>query len=449
MATNPYLKQRIEERNVKTQVLRDMQDIAARENRDLNDNERKTFEEMQGRLGFLDDEIKRITEAEAASAKYMEIYGAHKAAEERSARATERTPAAERVIEVRSWGDTFVNSDGLRGWNGGRGAPVEMPFGLLEQRAATDPITTTDLAAGVQPATFTPREPTWRNTLLDAVGREPVNANAVEWIRFQPDVPPEVEPTAEGDLKPALDITLVEKSVTLETYAAYKPITRQALEDYPRIRSVVEGYLRQSLRESLEGAVATAIDSDTDIPSVGTAGTTPLLISIRAAMAQVEINGFVANTVIVNPGDWAAMDVGTAVLAATIPGVQRGFWGLAVVASTRLPSGTAYVGDLTAAVTLFDRNRTNVFLTDSHNQNFLRNILVVLAETRAYAAVTQPAAMCKAVGDPAACVECADGSVSVPSLPGLLAPPPDTGGTGSTGSTSTATTGSTSGTTTP
>ena len=46
------------------------------------------------------------------------------------------------------------------------------------------------------------------------------------------------------------------------------------------------------------------------------------------------------------------------------------------------PAGTGYCGDF-RELYLFDRQASTLYVTDSHSDLFLRNILVVLAEVRA------------------------------------------------------------------
>ena len=56
-------------------------------------------------------------------------------------------------------------------------------------------------------------------------------------------------------------------------------------------------------------------------------------------------------------------------------------------------SGTAYVGDLDAAVQLFQRGSATVFMTDSHADYFVKNIILILAELRALIVVSEPGAI--------------------------------------------------------
>lgn len=72
----------------------------------------------------------------------------------------------------------------------------------------------------------------------------------------------------------------------------------------------------------------------------------------------------------------------------------RGHNGSPQTAAT-IRAGTAYVGDMRAGVSWFDRGSTDAYLSDSHGTNFISNMFVVLAEARALFAVVDPAALVK------------------------------------------------------
>jgi hypothetical protein len=165
------------------------------------------------------------------------------------------------------------------------------------------------------------------------------------------------------------------------------------------IRSIVDTQLRRGVIRRINYQAAQALSTDTNIPDAGGAGS-DLLAVIRLAMAMVEDAGYTANALLLNALDWASFDVSLLGLqvAAGVTG-QRSFWGLTPVPVPNVAQGTAYVGDLTEAVTFFDRQQTNVLITDSHADYFLRNKMVVLAEARGRVAVTNAAAVVKCEGD--------------------------------------------------
>jgi hypothetical protein len=118
--------------------------------------------------------------------------------------------------------------------------------------------------------------------------------------------------------------------------------------------------------------------------------------AIRQAIAEVQVNGFPnANTVLLNPMDWALLDVSVMESAQTAPVGTNAFWGLRPVPVPDIPAGTAYVGDTQNAITVFEQGSAQSFMSDSHDDNFVRNVIVILAETMALPLVTQAPALAK------------------------------------------------------
>jgi hypothetical protein len=177
------------------------------------------------------------------------------------------------------------------------------------------------------------------------MGKQRVSSGSIEWYTY-PAAYPLAAVVAEGALKPEADVVPELQTASLNTYAHWKAITRQALEDIPRIQSIVESQLRGGLYRKLEADAAAALNGAT-LTAVDGAG--DLLAGIRVGIGTVGAAGYT----------------------------------------------TAYVGDFQNGLTLFDRGTTAVMLTDSHADYFIRNMLLILAETRALPAVTEPAALVK------------------------------------------------------
>ena len=71
-------------------------------------------------------------------------------------------------------------------------------------------------------------------------------------------------------------------------------------------------------------------------------------------------------------------------------GVPR-LWGVPIVESEAMTEGTAMVAQWDLAV-LWDREQTNLLVSDSHSDFFIRNLVAILAEMRAAFGVLRPAA---------------------------------------------------------
>jgi HK97 family phage major capsid protein len=233
--------------------------------------------------------------------------------------------------------------------------------------------------------------------LLDVCGRTTVSSNSIEWYTW-PGGYPAAPVVPEGTAKPEIDFPPTPHQAGLQTYAHHKPLSRQALEDVPQIRSIIEGALRGGVLRALEAAIIAAVAAGAAgaPPEVPTVDAGDMLTSTRLGLATVQTAGYsVANAVIMNPLDFAAMDIRVMEETVTGPNVTTRLWGLPVIVSADLPQGEAYVGDFQTGVTLFARNAMSVFMSDSHADYFVKNLLVILAEQRALAAVTAGGALCK------------------------------------------------------
>jgi hypothetical protein len=227
------------------------------------------------------------------------------------------------------------------------------------------------------------------------VGHVSTNNSVVQWL-VESGLYPDAAIVAEGALKPEANFTLDTETASLVTYAHHKGITRQALANIPMIQSIVENQLRGGIYQKLEKDVVQSLISATltEVAQASATDGSAFLAAIRYAMGIVQGQGFPAgNTVLLNPADWAYLDVSVMHETTAGPVSPSGFWGLRPISSPGVPVGTAYVGDLKSGVTLFDRGQASVFMSDSHSDYFVRNILVILAEIEALPMVTQASAL--------------------------------------------------------
>lgn len=400
---NTYLKSKIEERASQSAVLSSLQTRAADDKRDLTDAERKSFDEIVARLTALDEEIARIKSFDEGAAKFAAMVGAQAAAEEKAEKAhadADKTDAPDAVpagqlAERAAFGKRFVESTAFKTYRGaGTSERVTMPGpASAEFRAAIMSGDVGGLAAytGPVPQLWAgPQAPRFENTVLNLIGRVQTSQAAVMYLTWTPQPPGDAPVVAEGQLKPEAVMDAVEATIALATYAHYKAVTRQALEDIPQIQTIIQNRLLGGVSSALETAAVAALVAAT-LPAVEGGG--ELTGGIRNGIATVESNGFVPNAVLVNPLDAAALDLNT-FLQTNNGQVRNGtIWGLPIVAARSIAEGTAYVGDFKTGETWFDRGTTDVFMSDSHADFFLRNQLVILAEARAAFAVTEAAAI--------------------------------------------------------
>lgn len=223
--------------------------------------------------------------------------------------------------------------------------------------------------------------------LVDAVSVVRVSSGTVEWVETGPD--PVAAVVAEGALKPEATITFTPKSGVLDTIAHHVQITRQALSDASYMRSLIETKLRRGLARKVEADLVTLLNGAT----LQSAVNADMTKAIRIGIGMVEAAGYRPNAVVLNPADFASLDVNAMLESNGGPDRRSNFWGLKPIAVPGVTAGVAIVGDFKEGVVLFDRGVSDVFVTDSHADNFLRNILVILAEGRYKSAITDPLAL--------------------------------------------------------
>jgi hypothetical protein len=346
---------------------------------DLSEAESSNLEALVKSASDLDARIADLTktemarmEAEALDAKFDQA-----TREFASVQVTEP--------ESTSLADAFVNSEIFANYAkapAGNSGVFESSYALIK---------TEDGSGNRLPGVARVRDaalPVRTTPLLDALGYEPVSSNSIDWIEW-PLSAPVAGVVLEGAVKPEATYAPALRAGTLDKIAHHIPITREALEDIARARAIVSGALLDGVRAKAEADAAAALVAAT----LPTAEHETLLGAIRVGVAECQMAGFQPRTVVVNPLDYAEIDID--LLTLTLNGARREspVWGLTVVPAGAVAAGTAYVGDFNAGMTLFDRQVTSLYITDSHASEFTSNILRLLAEARMKSIVTRPEAI--------------------------------------------------------
>ena len=383
-----YLRNLTAERDSLTATATSLADSAAEASRDLTDTEAASLASMQTRCAEIDAQLMTYGAQVDATRAYATLRG--RLSETTDDGSDSNPPArggalaTRGAVDARGWGELFTESDAFRGYNGrGSSGEVALP-GLFERT----PITLGGFPGDLPPYYHTPVGWSQTTPLLDAVGHISTNSNVVQWYTW-PGMAPPAGVVPEGTDKPEMVYDPTPHTDTLDTYAHYKAISRQALEDIPQIQSIVEGTLRKGVIQAIDNAVAAALnDAANGIP---TSTATDLLAGIRVAIGNVQARGYVTpNAAVMNPADFAAIDLAVMVESVAGPARQSTVWGVPIVAAMAVPVGTVFVGDMKSCISLFARNQVAAYMSDSHADYFVKNLLVVLAEQRALAAVTEP-----------------------------------------------------------
>lgn len=242
----------------------------------------------------------------------------------------------------------------------------------------------------------------------DLLTRMTTDSDVVEFVRVTTETnaaAPVLEATSASDgAKPESAVALAVASEIVETIAHWIPITRRAASDARGIMQYIDEFLRWGLRDALNDQIINGTGTTPQLRGLddlsGTqtqAFDTDILTTTRKARTLVRTVGKATPTAyVMSPENWEEIDllqdnearyffggpsrVGTPVL-----------WGLPVVEEEAVAADQGFVGDWRMGV-IFDRQQTQVYMTDSHSDFFVRNILVLLAEMRVAIAWLRPAA---------------------------------------------------------
>lgn len=330
----------------------------------------------------------RISDADLAARAVI-------AANNGEGKVVEVTTPKEEKIENRSSARQFAESDEVKGFvtRGAAGTTGRVATVYSNRNTVvtgtTYPQTTQIYVAPAQ----------IKNNLQNAVTRMFVPSNSVEVLRLVN--APQSAVVAEGATKPESAVTWTQTVEALKTVANWIGISRQAAADTNWLEGLLTGWLQYNVDRSVEALIATALSAAlTDGSALAINATTgvDLVAAVRNGIAVEENYGYDSSVVVLNPTDYAALDLlayGRALASGEGPTSIRAIWGLQVVTSPLIAAGAAYVGDFKMGIHLYDRGVQETHMTDSHASNFTANILTLLTEIRVLPVIVISKAICK------------------------------------------------------
>ncbi|MGN5375918.1 phage major capsid protein [Sphingomonas hankookensis] len=297
-----------------------------------------------------------------------------------------------------TWGHTLAHSDELKAVADANRAGLRAVVAVKAITSATgsgDALVTPDRQPDVVAL------PTRRFTVRQLLSPGRTNSNSVEYPR-QTLRQNAATVVAEGNLKPESAYTFELVSTPVRTIAHWTQASRQVLSDAPLLQSTVDTELRYGLAiaeetemllgdgtgQHLFGLIpqATAFDE-----TLRQAGDTEIDI-IGRAIGQSELALLPATGIMLNTVDWNAMRLikdgqGNYLMGNPQQNVEPRLWGLPVAVTPAMPVGRFLVGSFLLAAQIFDREEASVELSTEDRDNFIRNLVTLLAEQRMALAV--------------------------------------------------------------
>ena len=306
--------------------------------------------------------------------------------------------------EVKSMGHQVIESDALKAY-------VEAGKGRSGVRIPVKAVTSSPTSAG---AAVAPHRlpgilplPTLRLTIRDLLAPGTTGSNAVEYVResgFTNNAAPVSEAPAR---KPESDLTFEAVTTGVKTIAHFIKATKQILDDFAQLQSYIDGRLEYglALKEETQLLKGSGVGNNLHgiLPQASAyvpAFSVPFQTSIdqlRLAMLQAELAEFPASGIVLNPIDWARIELmkdgDQRYLFALPQGVAtKGLWGRPVVDTQAMDVADFLVGAFRLGAQIFDRQQSTVEIAYQNEDDFVRNMVTIRNEERLAFALYRPEA---------------------------------------------------------
>lgn len=312
--------------------------------------------------------------------------------------------------EIKSLGRQFVESESFKSLTGSAG---QRGKANLEIKATITSLTT-DAAGSAGDLVQTTRipgiiaPPDRKLTIRDLLMQGRMDGNALEFVQ-ETGFTNAAAMVAEGLVKPQSDIKFDLKSTTAKVIAHYMKASRQILDDASQLQSYIDGRLRYGLAFKEEQQILNGDGTGQNllgiIPQatayVRPAGVTTTaeskLDTLRFAMLQAILAEYPASGHVLNPIDWTAIETLKDTSGQYIIGNPQGstnptLWALPVVETQAITAGKFLTGAFSMGAQIFDRWLSRVEVATENEDDFIKNMVTILAEERLALAVYRPEA---------------------------------------------------------
>jgi HK97 family phage major capsid protein len=318
-------------------------------------------------------------------------------------------------------GDAYINSEmfkaigGADKLNRGMAYRLTIPHASLQMDSPLGSplravISSVPAAGGyfVEPMILPPVElPRRRMTIRNLLAPGRTISNAFKYVQ-ESGFTNNAAVVSETTQKPESNIIFELVTGNVATIAHWVHASRQILDDAPALRSMIDTRLRYGLQlveedqflngdgtgDNILGIIPQATAFNTGL--VGVAEKTRI-DEIRIAILQVFLAEYPADGIVLHPTDWASIEMtktteGAYLMANPASNLSKTLWGLPVVDTQAMDAGDFLVGAFALGAQVLDREDANVAVSTEDRDNFIKNMVTILAEERVAMPVYRPEA---------------------------------------------------------
>lgn len=303
-----------------------------------------------------------------------------------------------------SWGAQVVKSKALEGFQ--RGETAKCRIEVKNTLTGSDTTVAPDRKPGIVPGA----SPIL--TLEAFLPSLSTSSNAIEFTKEASFTNSAAE-AAEGAAKAESALTWSLVNMPVSTVAHWIKISKQLAADNTALAAYVNQRMVYGVNRRVETQLVAGDGTAPNISGILDSGnftahgyadaalgsTLKKLVLIRKMIADLHVAGYAADAILLNPADWALIELDLLVATSTVipfkydeAGTPR-LWGLPVIQSVGMTADQVAVGAFGQAYTVYKRDGVVVELSDSDSDNFTKNLVTIRAERRLALATEVPAAV--------------------------------------------------------
>lgn len=258
-----------------------------------------------------------------------------------------------------------------------------------------------------------------RLTIRDLLSVGQTNLASVPYIK-ETSFTNAAETVAEEGEKPEATFALQDEFAPVKKIAVIGRVTDEMWNDFPTLRDYINGRLRFMVQSREEAQLLSGAGTGSEIEGLLTVsgtqsqalgGDTHADAFFKAITKVRSVGFFEPDAIVVHPDDWQQMRLAKDTANQYYGGgpfsgpygngpfanAER-YWGLPVVVTTAITSGTGLVGAFKLGAQIWDREGITVDSTNSDQDDFSFNRMAIRVEERLALAIYRPLAFCKVTG---------------------------------------------------
>ncbi len=305
----------------------------------------------------------------------------------------------------KSAGELVVGSDQMEGVNASfRGSRrVSVPRAAITSAPASGGAL---VGADRRPEIIMP--PERRLTIRDLIAPGTTDSNAIEYVR-ETGFTNNAAAVAEGGAKPYSDLVFELVNAPVRTLAHLFKASRQILDDSSALQSYIDARARYGLLTVEEQQLLYGNGTGANLQGLMTLAETyaapggivvtgeQRIDRLRLALLQAELSEFPADGIVLNPIDWAAIELtkdgeGRYIVGQPQEGTAARLWNRPVVATQAMQQDEFLTGAFRLGAQIFDRMDVEILISTENDKDFENNMVTIRAEERLAFAVYRPEA---------------------------------------------------------